>query len=224
MKGRAREGTSKSRRPPVRDMDASAFAVILGELISRLPGAYACSLVDGSGETVDYAGLGDPFDVKVAAAHARILLNQVEELGALGAPRWIVIRGAARSIIARKLPEGYAIVVLLRRRAGFTASERAFATCAAALAREAGWPLEAPERGGEAAWIPVDVEIDQRGRPAFIGAPPVRVEVLGSVMGLPRRERGYRVRTAAGTELTVVREAGNCWYADDRHDAYDALR
>jgi hypothetical protein len=218
-------------------MDASAFAVILGELITRLPGAYACSLVDSGGETVDYAGLGDPFDVKVAAAHLRILLSQIEALDVLGAPRWIIIRGAQRSMIARQLPEGYALVVLLRRRAGFTASERAFAACEAALAKEAGWRLPgASTRGGgrqrqarqdaEAAttWIPVNVEIDRRGRPVCIGAPPVKVEVLGAVVGLPARERGFRVRTATGTELTVVREAGNCWYADDAHDAYDALR
>jgi hypothetical protein len=41
------------------------------------------------------------------------------------------------------------------------------------------------------------------------------------VMGLPRGERGFRVRTATGGELTVVREAGNTWYADEELDALD---
>ena len=63
----------------------------------------------------------------------------------------------------------------------------------------------------------MEVEIDRRRRPAKIGsgAARVTVEVLGSVMGLPRNERGFRVRTSTGSELTVVREPGNTWYADD---------
>jgi hypothetical protein len=192
-------------------MDATTFAKILSDLIGRLPGAYACALVDLGGETVDYAGVVDPFDVKVAAAHLRIILNDVDEYAVLGKPRWLVLRGQKRSYIARSLPDGYALIVLLRRRAGFTASARAFAACERELAAEAGWsPL-----GGAARWFPVDVEIDARGRPVHVGSPAVRVEVFGSVMGLSRGERGFRVRTAAGTELTLVREPGNSWFADD---------
>ena len=102
-----------SRRPPARDMDATAFARILHDLIARLPGAFACALVDLGGETVDYAGVVDPFDVKVAAAHMRIILNDLDEYGALGEPRWIVLRGERRSFVgapaARRLrPRGHA--------------------------------------------------------------------------------------------------------------------
>lgn len=203
-----------SRRPPVRDTDATAFAKILSDLLTRLPGAFATALVDLGGETVDYAGVGDPFDVKVAAAHVRILLNDLEELGALGVPRWIIIRGAKRSFIGRRLPEGYALVVLLRRRAGFTASERAFEACERALAAEAGWSATA-----RPTWFPVAVKVNGRGRPTLVGSPPHAVEVFGSVMGLPRSEKGFRVRMTTGTELTLVREAGHAWYADEDLDA-----
>lgn len=207
----AKRALRPSRRPPVRDMDATTFAKILSDLILRLPGAYACALVDLGGETVDYAGLADPFDVKVAAAHMRIVLNDLEEYGALGRPRWVVLRGARRSFVARRLPDGYGLVVLLRRRAGFTASARAFAACERALSAEAGWSHvdEGPP------WFPVRVEVDRRGRPVRVGTPPQKVEVFGAVMGLPLRERGFRVRTAGGSELTVVREPGNSWYADE---------
>jgi hypothetical protein len=201
-------------------MDVTAFAKILGDLVTRIPGAFACALVDLGGETVDYAGLGDPFDVKVAAAHLRILLNDLEEYGALGSPRWIVIRGARRSFVARRLPEGYALVVLLRRRAGFTASERAFAACERELAAEAGW--DSGVAGTR--WFPVVVETTSRGRPMRVGAPPVAVDVFGKVVGLPRAERGFRVRTATGGELTLVREAGNTWYADEDVDALEQGR
>ena len=204
-----------SRLPPARDTDATSFAKILGDLLRRVPGAFATALVDLGGETVDYAGVGEPFDIKVAAAHVRILLNDLEELGALGVPRWIVIRGEKRSLIGRRLPEGYALVVLLRRRAGFTASERAFMACERALIAEAGWTASA----ARPTWFPVAVKVDGRGRPSFVGSPPLAVEVFGSVMGLPRNERGFRVRTSTGTELTLVREARHAWYADEDLDA-----
>ena len=196
-------------------MEATAFATILNDLLRRLPGAFACALVDLGGETVDYAGVGDPFDMKVAAAHVRIVLNDLEELRSLGVPRWIVIRGEKRSFIGRRLPEGYALVVLLRRRAGFTSSERAYAVCERALAAEAGWTVPSSRQ----AWFPLEVCVDRRGRPTVVGTPPVRVDVLGAVMGLPGREKGFRVRLATGSELTVVREAGRVWYADEDLDA-----
>jgi hypothetical protein len=198
-------------------MDATPFAKVLGELIARLPGAYACALVDLGGETVDYAGVVDPFDVKVAAAHMRIVLNDLEEYGALGKPRSVVLRGARRSFVARRLPEGYALVVMLRRRAGFTASARAYAACERGLSLEAGWSHV--EEGP--AWFPLEVDVDRRGRPTRLGSRRVPVEVFGAVMGLPRSERGFRVRTATGSELTVVREPGNTWYADEDLDALD---
>jgi hypothetical protein len=202
-------------------MEITAFARILHALIARLPGAYACALVDLGGETVDYAGVVNPFDVKVAAAHMRIILNDLDEYGAIGKPRWVVLRGQRRSFVARQLPDGYALVVMLRRRAGFTASARAYAACERALAVEAGW---SPPKDG-AAWFAVEVEVDRRGRPIKVDAGPkardVKVEVFGSVMGLLRNERGFRARTATGGELTLVREAGNTWYADEDLEALD---
>lgn len=198
-------------------MEATTFSKILSALIERLPGAFACALVDLGGETVDYAGLCEPFDVKVAAAHMRIVLNDVEQYGRLGEPRWVVLRGAKRSFVARRLPEGYALVVLLRRRAGFTASARAFAACERELSAEAGWRNpDVPK------WYPIRVEVDRRGRPRRVGSPGVAVDVFGAVMGLARNERGFRVRTATGGELTVVREPGNTWYADEDLTALDA--
>ncbi len=198
-----------SRTPPARDVDATPFTAILEGLLGRVPGAYGAALVDGEGETVDYAGIAAPFDVRIAAAHLQILLRQVEDYGALGVPRWIIVRGGKKTAIVHALPDGYALAVLLRRRAGFTASRRAFASCERALASEAGWP----EPEGRA-WYAVDVEVDGRGRPRRV-APDIDVEVLGSVVGLPVRERGFRVRTADGVELTLVREARSCWYADE---------
>jgi hypothetical protein len=200
-------------------MDATQFSVILADLIGRIPGAYAAALVDVYGETVDYAGTIEPFDVKIAAAHMRIVLSQVDSFGKLGEVRSLVIRAATTSFVVRKLPIGYAVALLLRKRAGFTASERAFAVCERLLAVEAGWPCF----GSKPRWYPVDVAVDRRDRPTNIGPTGIRrlgqrmqrVEVIGSVVGLRPHEKGFRVRTEVGEELTLVREARRCWYADE---------
>ena len=68
------------------------------------------------------------------------------------------------------------------------------------------------------------MKTDRLGRPRLIIGPPsatqppdsVRVEVLGTVASeLGARERGFRVRTERGNELTLVREPGRAWYVDD---------
>ncbi len=199
-----------------RDTDATPFTTILDALIQRIPGAVAAAIVDSQGETVDYTGNGEPFDLRVAAAHVQIVLAGIERFSALGDPGWIVIRGSRKSIAASVLPDGYVLVLLLRPRAAFTISTRALKVCTRALAEEAGWTQLAKLGGDEQrSWFEVAVETDRRGRPAHIGAKRIPVEVLGAVMGLSVRERGFRVRTAEGSELTLVREPRQRWYADE---------
>lgn len=200
----------------VRDTDATPFTTILDALIERVTGAFAAAIVDSQGETVDYAGRGEPFDLRVAAAHVQIVLAGLERFGVLGEPRWVVIRGARKSVAASVLPDGYVLVLLLRPRAAFTISTRALKVCTRALAEEAGW-TDLAKRDGvkQRSWFEVPVETDRRGRPTHVGAKRVSVEVLGAVMGLSVRERGFRVRTAEGSELTLVREPRKRWYADE---------
>jgi hypothetical protein len=230
-----------SRQPPERDTESTPFAVILEGLVARVPGAYAAALVDLEGETVDYVGRAGSFELRVAAAEVRLALDQVAHAMPGGHARWMIVRGARKTISARALPEGYAVVLLLRRRAGFTASRRAFATCERELAVEAGWTLPgvtarpaladvvpAPGAGRprlaepslaalDGPWWPVAVDVDRRGRPRRVRIArerAVELEVLGAVVGLARSEQGFRVRTLAGEEVTLVREARRCWYAD----------
>jgi hypothetical protein len=208
---------------PARDSEASAFTAILDDLVARVPGAIAAGFVDSEGESVDYAGWLTPFDIKVAGAHWRIILNQLKELRWLGTPRTLVVRGAKRSTIARLLQDGYAIVLVLGRRAGFALPERAFSACEVAIAIEAGWPLDARKF---ARWFPVLVEVDARRRPASIvyGGLAEQVEVLGRLVEPPVssseapakiREQAFRVRLASGPEITLVREQGGFWYAEE---------
>ncbi len=203
-----------SRRPTVRDQEESAFSFILRDLVQRVPGAYAAALVAQDGESVDYYARVDPFDVKVAAATWRIAVAELAQLAEIGHLRSLVVRARHRSTIVRVLPEGYALVVLLHRRA-FPSVGRAFDACERALAVEAEWPLSdvRPQ------WVGVQVETDRRRRPVWLSmgtSLSCSVEVLGSLVGLRGRERGYRVRLSSGHELNLVREAGGRWYADER--------
>lgn len=230
MPGSKREPSSSSAeralrrsRPPVhaRDMDASTFAAILHDLVARVPGAYAATLVDREGETVDYTGHGDPFDLKLAAAHWQIVLAECVRFTAaasFGATRSIVIRGARRSFIIHALPEDYALLVLLGRRAGFSPLTRAFSVCERALIREARW-TPPPRPPHSARWFAVTVGLSRAKRPARVASSDAihDVEVLGALRAphLASRELGYRVRTPSGLEFTLVREPGGFWYADE---------
>jgi hypothetical protein len=201
-----------------RDQQESAFTSILAGIVRRVPGARAAALVDFDGETVDYAGRLDPYTLKLAAAHWRIVLHQMEATGG-PAVRWLWARARGSSYLVNALPEGYALTLVLGRGAGFAGWRRAIASAAHDLASEAGWrwTTDPPPT-----WFPVRVETDSKGRPLTLrcgSGGKRRVEVLGTVAGgLGRRERGWRVRFE-GVEATLVREPGGVWYADEPPDA-----
>ena len=202
-----------ARRHVPRDQPASSFAAILGQLLERTPGARAAVLVDFEGETVDYAGSMAPFDLRIAAAHFRIVLDAAAGLRQLGTLRSLAVRAAKRTYLAYELGDGYALVLVLARRAGLFGWERAVSDAATALAREAGWK-STPKRS----WHAVDVDCDARGRPMAIildRGTTETLEILGTVIGLRSREHGWRVRLRSGVETTLVREIGGVWYCDE---------
>src|SRR5262249_20375219 len=82
LNGASPEGARTLRRaahevtPFVRDMPESPFAAILSELVARIPGGKAAILVDHDGEAVDYFGDCDPYELKVAGAHWRVVFDR----------------------------------------------------------------------------------------------------------------------------------------------------
>jgi hypothetical protein len=207
------------RRPSIsggeRDQARTAFTQILDDLLRVAPGAVGVAVVDPIGETVDYAGRLPAFDIKVAAAHFRLILDVARSRGAtaLGSPLHIAVRTKGRGYVIRPLLEGYALVVLLARGA-FRTSSRALAIAERALCHEAGWPTppQAPP-----VWHAVEVQASERvHRPLQLrtGSDWERVVVLGTVVGLGR-DRGYRVRLSSGAELTLVREPLGHWFMDE---------
>ena len=216
--------TEQTEQTEQRDQGETAFTAILAALVRRVPGARAAVLVDFEGETVDYAGSLEPFDVRVAAAHLRVVLDDAAARPGLRCMRWLVVRAARKSFVAHVLPEGYALVLVLARGAGFAGWERAVAACAHDLRDEAGWNLPRRKAPARPAWLPVEVTCDESLRPTnvLVAGAQRAVEILGAVVPPTHRgraERGWRVRFDTGAEATLVREAGRSrkgsWYVDE---------
>jgi hypothetical protein len=204
----------RKTRPLHRDREETPFAAILASLVRRVPGARAAVLVDFEGETVDYAGQGQPYVLRVAAAHLRIVLQEAHRQSAPEAGAWLAVAMSGVSFRVQALPEGYAVLLVLSSSAGLPAAcDRAFAVCARELAREAGWT-----ESRRASWYPLAVETDERGRPvaANWGSKSVPLEVIGRfAAGLRGADQGWRVRSSLGIEATLIREPGSRWYSDE---------
>lgn len=199
----------------LRDQERSTFTLILEGLLAATPGALAAVLVDYDGETVDYVGNLDPFELKVAAAHWQIVLSEVRSILALGSLHQVAIAACSRSYVLRAVHEGYALLLVMPRRAAFAYSERAFQEAVARCSREAGWPT--PQ--GSVRWFHVEVEAHpiDRFRPSRVRVAGEwrAVEVIGAMVGLGPHEHGYRVRLPSGVETILVRERVGHWFADD---------
>src|SRR5690606_4631405 len=88
----------------VRAQHASPFSAILMRFCDAT-GARAAALVDQEGETVDYAGTVDPFEVKIAAAEWQLVLATLErsQVADWRDTRLLVVRSARRSFAAMAL-------------------------------------------------------------------------------------------------------------------------
>lgn len=203
--------------PAPRDQGTTTFTEILRRLLRATPGASGIALVDFEGETVDYAGALDPFELRVAAAHWQLVLSQLVA-SSLGAYTQITVRTRARSYVLRPLHAGYAVVIVLHKHAAFATSGRAMQEADARLCAEAGWPSR-----GATSWFNVEVEKEagERARPARIrvDAAIYPVEVIGCVAGLRSGETGFRVRLASGAEMMLLRDRMGRWFADEHFEA-----
>jgi hypothetical protein len=205
--------------PVGREQDTTPFNTILLRLCDATP-ALGAALVDFQGETVDFAGTLDPFDIKVAAAEWRLVLDLVHasKFWSWSQANQLLARGARHSFAVVPLGDGYAIVAQLQRHA-FGLSERAVAEAARGLCREAG--IELAARGDAAQWARVEVRTtaDDARRPdaIWLDGRWSSVVILGRYreQELPPGEVGYRVRIAAETDVSLIREPLGVWYADD---------
>jgi hypothetical protein len=210
------------RQAGPRDQELSVFgSILLG--LCEASGVRGAALVDQEGETVDYAGCIDPFEMRVAAAEWRLVLAFVRATPFASWPEAneIIVRARRRSYAVVGLAEGYAIVLELARRC-FRVSARALAQALRELEREAGLsPLSRASSPPRRRWTRVRVQTAQgdRTRPeaVWIGGEWNRVTILGRYRraDLGRREVGYLARLPSGAEFSLVREPLGSWFADE---------
>jgi hypothetical protein len=211
----------RRRRPgAARDQSDSPFSGILTRLCDD-SGALAAALVDAEGETVDYAGVLEPYDIKVMAAEWRIVLAVVEESpsplfqGISG----ISVRARGRSYLIEAMPDGYAIALRLPRHS-FNVSRRALSQAVRELGSEAG--IELPEARTQVHWARVHVRTpnaEDKLRPDAIWLSdrwsPVTILGRYQARDLLRSERGYLARLVTGAEVFLVREPLGIWFIDN---------
>jgi hypothetical protein len=197
----------------------TGFTAILLRLLRATPGAVGAALVDAEGEAVDYAGDRiEPFELKVAAAHWRIVLAEIE-LGALakrgGATRRLLVETTRRVFVIDALPDGYALLSVLASDAATGGDpDRVLDVALRDLYVEAGWACP-PDLFR---WHEVDVRMGDGARPVSVRSGQVweAVRVIGRVAtGLQQDEVGFRVGVGSeDCELTLVRGRDARWYAD----------
>lgn len=220
--------TTASRKPlpSKRDQGTSEFTAILERLVADTPCARAAALFDFEGETVDYAGAMDPFDVRIVAAHCQILLAELRDLPRMPALQQMRVRARRGAYVIRTLDQHYSLLVVTHPRASFAVSERVLRDSEAHIAREAGLSPS----GTKPRWSRVEVQVDKvRASPVLLRPSIVAgrdaesawygVEVLGCLVNLPRRESGFRVRLHTGIEANLIAERGRrgarIWFVDE---------
>ena len=211
----------RRRRGAVRDQSDSAFSAILGQLCDDC-GALAAALVDGEGETVDYAGLLSPYEIKVAAAEWRIVLAVVREsrLPGFHTVGTLTVRAKRRTFVMEAMPDGYAIALCVPQRA-FNISRRAVGQAMRELAHEAGIVL--PEARSQVSWARVKVRtpagsrLHRRPDAIWLQEAWSPITILGRYQArdLSHSELGYLARLSSGAEVFLVREPLGVWFIDN---------
>jgi len=208
------------RRASARDQAPSGFSGALQQLCDSTD-ALSAALVDSVGETVDYAGILEPFETRVAAAEWGLI---IQTLKSTLSSTWaetaeLCFRGRRRSFVIVTLGQGYAIVLELPARR-LHVSPRAIVEAVRTISEEAGLELPGNWTAVRERWTRVNIQSDRRfRRPKAIWREGrwFTVEILGRLARdqLQSCETGYRVRIENGAEITLVREPLNHWYADD---------
>lgn len=208
---------TRRRTITVRDQYASAFNAVLGRLCDAVS-ASGAALVDAEGETVDYAGVLPPFEIRVAAAEWVVFLAALRgsRVALLSNAEEVFVRAQRKTFALNLLEDGYALVVQLPRGA-FGVSRRAMSQAIRELCTEAG--LSAPLALGKTErWWRVEVRTEEtvrRPSALLVDGQWSALEILGWWDATtPERETGYRARLPNGAEITIVRERLGRWYID----------
>lgn len=207
-----------SSKPPeaTRDQEATGFTPILRRVWSSTPAVVAVAFADMMGECIDYVSSLDPFDAKVSAAHALIVISRLLESGDKlggGAPVMLEIAADEREIWARRVSEEYVLVVVTEAGADRTLVRHAILRAVIALRDEGGisiptWDLPLSvlqvEVRNAVGWEYAPSAYHQNGARVPIAA------VIGRWLDQPDADAVqivcFRVRNDRNEELTLVHD------------------
>ena len=115
------------------------FKTLLTKLVEAVPGASGAILADWEGESVEQHSFGDPYDMKVTAAHWGILLTLLKglpEQHSTGPVREAVISTDQQHVIVGALGDEYALVMTMNPNALPLLALRRFRETAGLLMKE----------------------------------------------------------------------------------------
>ncbi|CAG0993493.1 hypothetical protein ARNL5_03433 [Anaerolineae bacterium] len=197
-----------------RDQVESAFTPILRRLLYRTTGVMAVAFVDEEGECVDYCSALAPYDIKVVAAHLRVLIEDVgrgmSKAGG-GESFFLHVHADERDLVARRISREYLLVLVLKPRALTRRLLGGIEHAVSELRAEAAISVEVWEPFTDTVMVEVRGAVGWAYAPAAFLERGVRTEiqdVLGRWMeGAGQHARlCFRVRTVDGEELTLVHD------------------
>ena len=116
--------------------EKSDFFPILESLLSEVKGAEAAIFSDAEGESIEFCGSMDPFDIKIIGAYAAILMPRLRTLHN-SSPHTLIISCSRRTLYLRYM-ETYILTLVLRRRTYTAGLEEAVERAAGLFMKEAG--------------------------------------------------------------------------------------
>jgi hypothetical protein len=210
------------RRPPEakRDQMESAFTPILRRAWSASAAVLSLAFVDPEGECIDYVSSLDPFEAKVCAAHALVLVEGLRAARAklgLSDPALLSIAGSRRELWAWRASAEYLLVAVLVPGADHSQIRGVLASASREFREEVGVPAPGWEPAGGAIEVLVRPAVGWPYAPQSFHRAGKRI-VVTDVLG--RWLEGtdddeiicFRVRTEEGQELTLVHDPnGEGW-------------
>lgn len=200
-----------------RDQLETTFTPMLRRAYEATPAALAFAFVDQEGECIDYVSAIDPFEAKVCAAHAFVLIDALhghEARLCMRNPYVLEIATESRSLWARRMCADYVAVAVVTPEADRVKLEAVLTELSREFRGEAG--IEPPSwdaaRGIEVTlraavgWAYAPTEFSEGGLRVVVADVLGRWTEPGGVVG--DEVVCFRVRTQEGRELTLVHDPG----------------
>ena len=199
----------------LRDQLETTFTPMLRRAYEATPSALAFAFVDQEGECIDYVSAIDPFEAKVCAAHAFVLIDGLHDRQSrlrMRNPFALEIATESRCLWARLMCADYVAVAVVTPDADRTKLEATLAELSREFRGEAG--IETPSWDtAPGVEVMIRSAVGWAYAPAAFNAGGASVAV-SDVLGRWTEPGGvhgdevvcFRVRTQEGQELTLVHD------------------